>query len=1082
MWTPKRIWMLVVGFALFFTAYRIYAHFLGGVDGLPPLPEGYGPPIAGSDEFPPLPPERINEADRKLRQAFGDDCPESKRTIKLETRAKGLVLAADSFQILEDGRVKLTPFSVALFGKEEGPDKVPEITTVRSDLAILEFDRPISSIADMGNRRLVGGELRHEPNTRREDDGQGGVTIVNNQRTLRRDDDISVFTPGPVFYEEKSHKIWTKNVILLTDLRSKPNPTTINAWGMALYLTNEPTPSKSASPAAAKPKGNNPTGVELLVLQSDVSMTLWVDAHSGFLGSGQADARAAAAKGSRPSPAPASPESPGLARPQPTSQPEQAQVVITTPGPFTYNPQTAQATFEISKQPPKYANHVEVNRLNEIEGKREQLICEHLVLQFSRKDGTEPPKERGERQTPDIESAHATGSHVTLSSDTQNLHALGTDLFYDGRTKETTLKGDPEMHAAKEGNEIRARELRLRTDPSGQLQQARAKGPGRVELLNRTNGTRPLEARWKDELVSSKEGAYDLLTLTGEAAFEDKEHGQRIEANRLQVWLEPAERTRAPGEEARPLPHRLEAFEHVSATAPEMHVHDTDRLIVWFRDVAPTAGQLPEMLPGLPGAEEREPKVEEGGAKVEALPALADPQVPSLEPRLPLTPGGETAASPADPAKSKQPIDLSARTVEAHVLRSGSKSDLEKLWCEGAVRVRQEPATPEEGGIDIRGETLRLYHRLTGNVLTVTGNQAQVQLNKLYIFGPEVNIDQTTNIVWVNGVGVMRLPSNTNFEGGKLTREAELVVQWNQAMKFDGSSAVAIFEGNVQAEQASGRMLCQKLHAFLDRPVSLKEGQQKGESPSVKSLVCDRKVHVEEFKSEADRVVGYHQIDCPELAVDNEDRRISAGGPGEVRLLQLGSKGDPFAASPTDSARPPSGMGKPAPRPAASPRPAEEEFKLTVVTYAGKMSGSNTTRTVIFYDNVEVIHLPSNDPRLALDRDRLPPEAFYLRCERLEVYSSPSDQGRTDQVMNASIKVFLQGQDFSGQANVVKYNAATGQMILEGGPGSLALLSQVKVPGAEPNEFRGRKIFYNRITKEVSVEQSSGVTLPNLKR
>ena len=37
--------------------------------------------------------------------------------------------------------------------------KAPEINTVRSDIAYLTFDQPIANAHDMGNRKIVGGEL-----------------------------------------------------------------------------------------------------------------------------------------------------------------------------------------------------------------------------------------------------------------------------------------------------------------------------------------------------------------------------------------------------------------------------------------------------------------------------------------------------------------------------------------------------------------------------------------------------------------------------------------------------------------------------------------------------------------------------------------------------------------------------------------------------------------------------------------------------------------------------------------------------------------------------------------------------------
>ena len=50
---------------------QVYAHFLGGIDGLPPLPEEFWPqPNLVETDPPPL---RENEADRKLRLAFGED-------------------------------------------------------------------------------------------------------------------------------------------------------------------------------------------------------------------------------------------------------------------------------------------------------------------------------------------------------------------------------------------------------------------------------------------------------------------------------------------------------------------------------------------------------------------------------------------------------------------------------------------------------------------------------------------------------------------------------------------------------------------------------------------------------------------------------------------------------------------------------------------------------------------------------------------------------------------------------------------------------------------------------------------------
>src|SRR5262249_25911774 len=130
---------------------------------------------------------------------------------------------------------------------------------------------------------------------------------------------------------------------------------------------------------------------------------------------------------------------------------------------------------------------------------------------------------------------------VTITSDTENLNAFGTALVYDAEARLTTLSGAPEMVAVKDGNKIHARELRLKTDDKS-VREVVAPGPGRIELLDREKGQRTQQARWHDLLVAVREGDVDVLTLTGQAAFEDTQQGQKIEADRLKVWLEPSDK------------------------------------------------------------------------------------------------------------------------------------------------------------------------------------------------------------------------------------------------------------------------------------------------------------------------------------------------------------------------------------------------------------------------------------------------------------------------------------------------------------------------------------------------------------
>ncbi|HZT80599.1 MAG TPA: hypothetical protein VFA26_10265, partial [Gemmataceae bacterium] len=780
MWTPKRIVLLASGFALLLTVYFVYSHFLGGIDGLPPLPEPYFPPPGGVVAPPPALPIAVDE---KLKMAFGLECPELKRAIKLEVWSRGLVLSTDDFSIEPDGRVRLQPVSLALFSKKTPPGKFPEINTVRSRVGYLKFDRPVSNLADLSSRKIVAGEL-----------SGGDVEIVNNRRKPQRGDELHVRIWGaPLYYDEAQHLIWTDGNIRLQDFQTKPLPTVVNARGMELHLTAEEPAGKGGKPAPRKPRNETVSGVDRVVLKSGVMMDLHVG--SNFLSTGP----------EQPAAQPAPPR-PGA--PAPAEQPAKSHVVINTEGPFVYDVTKDRATFDIPRATSEFAVYQVIVVREREQGKHDRLECQHLELDFLRKnkdgaDGADKPSAKGapadaEERSVDLEikTAHATGKDLLLTSDdTEALEARGNDFFYDASTSKVTIKGDPDpsdpdpernrqygMWASKGASKIRARELQVVNQKGAQT--ATALGPGDIRLYEKSSHAAdrpetPAEpkpsvcAHWKDKLVSSKEGGLDLLTLTGEAAFVDEEHGQELRGDTLQVWLEPQQAKEAaqpsrsgaaPGTQPQTggrRPRRVEAAGHVLAKSREMHVHDTDKLVLFFKDVPAPA---PAVAP-VAGHETAKP----------AAPALPD------RPAAVAQPSPAVGPPPEAPAKPPRPIDLSARLVEAHVNRlSNNKNELEKLWTEGRVRVHQEPEKPEDQGIDIEGDTMQLVHCPArdglpeGNKLTVTAaaeDLAKLTLDKMSIWGPIVNIDQVANKAWVDGQGTMWMKSDQDFQGKKLGRQ-----------------------------------------------------------------------------------------------------------------------------------------------------------------------------------------------------------------------------------------------------------------------------------------------------------------------
>jgi lipopolysaccharide export system protein LptA len=1055
-WTPKRILLLATGFFLFIGAYFVYSHFLGGIDGLPPLPAGYE--FSHLDDAIPVRPFE-DTADEKLRKAFGVDCEEiTHSNIKLVLDSKRMVLAAGDFSVEEDGRVKLMrPFGLAIFGKDKGDHSYPEINTIKCDEAYITFDEKVKNIIEMSGRRIVAAELR------------SNIYVINNRRTAQRDDDLSLFTQGPLYYDESQHLIFSKDApVRMVDPSAKPNPNVVSGVGLYVHLKPPEKAPPAAAQAAAKSKGGMTTDVERIVIPRDVDMNLWVDARSGFLGSNSPNApkgKPGVAAKSAPPPAAAA-----------AAQAEKAKVVIMTQGPFTFNPQSNVATFDISNISGGRPNVVTVDRLNEADGKQDHLQCEHLHILFHKKNGA-PESTGGSDQAEglDVETAQATGKEVVLTSDAELLEAHGNDFFYDKTKQLSILKGSPRMWALKEGNEIEAPELELHQQKGAE--QAVALGAGHIKMLDKKTGKRPLEARWKDRLIYAKEAEQDVLTLRGDAIFLDDEHKQKLAADLLKVWLLPAEGT-APkaavakeGEEPQRKPRKIDAVGHVNATGQDMNVKDAEHLALHFKDVPPAEGQLPPIQPAAPAGPKVDTPSTPPAATVQVLPPTTRPPAVTAQTK-PAVPSTTNKPIQADAAKTKKPIDLSARSVTAFIRRAGEKNDLDELWCEGTVRVKQEASSPEDRGVDIRGDTLKLNHLVDGNILVVTGEHAQVQINKITILGPEVNIDQTSNEVWVTGIGVMRMLSKSNFDGKELDKPTELVVSWDNRMLFDGQ--MAKFRGNVQGEQDTGHLAAPWMDVTLDRKISLKEGDKSGPPAKVQKLVCgDKQVWMEDVKMDGKRVVSAKRIDCPQLSVDNdptdEETQIEASGPGVVRIFQQRGQGDMM---PDPNAK------KPTPKPpvnAATTSNAPTE--LTVITFDGKMVGNNKRGSATFYDRVSMLNFPTEDPDFKLRPGRLPPGHVYLTCEQLEVLNRKLNDNTSVKEMRAYRNVSIEGPEYSGHADILKYDESKEQIILEGSQGSPAILYRERVKGATPDVIRGRVITYSRNTGLYHVEDAVDIKL-----
>jgi len=1107
-WTPKRILLLAVGFVLFTLAYILYsATSLGRINTLPPLPDQYRIGNTDSAVIRPLGP-RANPLERKLELAFGQGCKEKKWPVLLELNSKSMVMAADSFEVQKDGRVKLKTMSLALFGKKKNDGRDIEINTLKCDEAYITFDRPVTSLSpsELSGRKIKEAELWGAPDR--------AIVIKNNRRTALDNDDLTVtIAVGPLHYIENKQFIWTRDRVHLQDGlpdmrdgRLIPPKADIVATGMEMQLATAAPPPKPGVVVTHKPKNESISGVKRIVLKQDVTMHLYTSGATPFPG------------GDKSRPATATTAMKGAVKPPP----ESAHIFIRTPGRFQYDlfKDHDMAQFDVPQDAdqPTSPQDVTVVRVNERLG-NDQLICKHLTLRLKRRDSEATPAGRpttAAAQTPEqgmeIETAHATGPEVTLTSDAEKLDAHGNDFFYDAGKKLTILKGVPLMEANKDESIIQAPELQIQDiplptppgSPAKTYQQVIAKGPGQIHLPKKIGDktVHKTHAFWKDKLISTRDGELDLLVLTGSARFEDEsdeDNKQSLKAETIKVWLlaedkkpettkaatatktEPTKTSASPQQARRP--HIVHALRNVMAHSRDLRIHDTSRLIIRFTDVP--AARMPPPSAG----DKRAVKPPDNKAMTSTRATGGTP----VPPNRTLLPPGKTLGLPKTPPPPEpRPIDLSARSIEAEVLRCAERLALNHLWAEGStidnkggVKVRQAPATPGDRGVDIVGNTLDMKCHPEGNELVVSGDMAQLLMDKILIFGPTVNIDQAANKAWVYGHGAMELQSNQTLEGKPLGRTVPLTIHWSERMYFQGGRAE--FDGNIQAVQENARLACKQLQVFFDRPISLKEGARGDQPAKVRSLVGDKEVRVEDETVVQGKLQKYQLLEGSSIAMSqvpredspptvsrpttattsgpaksNDANEVRLTGPGSVRILQRGG---------ADSASTP---GKPAPN-KPGPRPAsdEQEIKLTYVSFQKLMRASSLTNTADFWGSVRVLNLPCDDPHREIDLDamletELPEEALYLCSNRLKVLSHPTQGGKSYQEMEAHGQVWVQAREFSAQSDHMTYNEAKDQIIFTGEGNNLAVLSRVRFKGANPEVMRGRKITYKRSTGEAT--------------
>jgi hypothetical protein len=541
----------------------------------------------------------------------------------------------------------------------------------------------------------------------------------------------------------------------------------------------------------------------------------------------------------------------------------------------------------------------------------------------------------------------------------------------------------------------------------------------------------------------------------------------------------------------------------VTGHSADLDIEQSDHLTTWFREGAPrVAAVAPPVSPS------PEPQA----------PAATSPR--PKEPVAPVAVGKEPQPKPAE--KPKPPTKLRARTIDTWVVRQpaaeapgaaaspnertavGVKYQLENARCDGMVTVHQDPAdATKPRGTDIIGSLMLIEGSPDGNKLTVFGwenRPGEVHNEGTSLIGPKVVVDQIHNVVRVEGRGAFKMPSSSDLTGATLRNAEVVVVQFRDGMHFQGALKRADFFGKVSASQGGSWVSCHTLQVNFDRPIYLTQANRPGspappkgpnaradEKAKIDRVFCwpapadtadtprDREVWFTQIDRDPDtgRVVRHQRLRAYELELNAQARdpggsepyrEIKAMGPGVVRTWQVGAK-DEFGQQPAAGA----------PKQPAAPKQAEQEMKLTEVRYEGRMVAHDKGKayqSATFFQSIQVVQVPTDNPDLEIDPHRLPPRAVNLTCDdHLVVWAHRKGSEPAEQHMVATGNAYVQNESYDGWGEVITLE---GKIVTLRGDGALHARIKGRFSG---DEQIGRVIIYDRATNRYETEKSIDGTI-----
>jgi lipopolysaccharide export system protein LptA len=966
-------------------------------------------------------------------------------------------LLIQEYHNLPDGRVKLQPCTIIFFpnaGRKQADGEEQVIIMKAPEGALLQFDEPFDlRRAKVG--KLVGGQL------------VGKITIRSAPARPGSPDDLYISTRDVELLDDRA---WTPHPV---EFRMGKNQGSGREMRINLVKTDD-SGSKRSGPQFGE--------VESFELARDVKLRVQMEPGAGQSGGNRA--WFGGQSGTTPAGAAA----------------EEPPVEVTCQGPFKFDVPRALATF---------TDQVDVLRLNAV-GPSDQMNCELLAIQFGpreRKAAPVKPREpaasgrktrgpdRGEGSSPPKSSSfdleprriEAVGDPVVIRAPSQGGHARCQRLEYEIKTRRIVLEGSQDVMLHQGSNEIRARRFDYRPGEGNRLGWLSASGPGSLQGAMEEHPNQKYQAHWKTELRMRPQDQTQVVSLVGEAQVRYSEMGA-LSAEEIHLWMVETPKVqrlpataevvttnyspgsiKPPADSVKPqslpignqkppamqlLLDRMMAQGDVAIDSPQL-TGGTKRLEIWFQQSSSESASSSSGLPNRTAA------------------------------------SAQTGRNSFNRRTPTQTFDVRGDLVRLQLLMQEKLTRIADVSVEGMARfVETKTAKPDEKPLVVQGDRLQVAQADSEEAqVSVTGKPAMVEARGLSLLGGKIQMDQSTNRLWIDGPGRMRLPMDRDLSGRALGEQQNMEIDWQGGMQFDGRTIV--YDRAVTARGEHQSLKAESVEVTLREKVDFANPQaraadhksspaataagQPTDSSQIEQVVCRGGVTIQNRTFDGEGQVSSDQMQMRDISINQVTGLIDGRGPGWITTVRRGAPRAPaFGGGPLTPLAP-----------VANETPGQPKFSYLNVRFEGKIGGNVHRQELTFADQVRAVYGPVDDWQSQLDPDapeQLGPQAVLLTSDQLTVRQMPSvvrgQQATTELETLGNTRI--EGQTFTAQAHKLTFAEAKDLLVLEGDGSSDARLFRQERPGAAASQAAARRIMYWPSTRRVEVDDARFLDIGSL--